>query len=244
MADFGEYTPMSASTKFNGRWWGEESSEILHTYLPQDWARINREAVEESGKLGDVLFWMRSGGINSKYHQVMSWAGDQTVDWTKSDGLPSSIVAALSLAVSGMGLSHSDIGGYTSFPQLSNVLQDPPIRDKELLLRWAEYSVFTPLMRTHEGNKPDENAQIYDDEDTLKQFGRLTRIYKALSPYIKTAVGQNTYDHKPVMRPLFLHYPDDPKAYDQSYEYMFGDDLLVAPVLEPGVDNWTVYLPG
>ena len=80
MADFGEYTPMSASTKFIGRWWGEESSEILHSYLPQDWARINREAVEEAGKLGDVLFWMRSGGINSKYHQVMSWAGDQTVD--------------------------------------------------------------------------------------------------------------------------------------------------------------------
>ena len=44
---------------------------------------------------------MRAGGIKSKHHQVMSWAGDQTVDWTKSDGLPSSIVAALSLAVSG-----------------------------------------------------------------------------------------------------------------------------------------------
>ena len=46
------------------------------------------------------------------------------------------------------------------------------------------------------------------------------------------------------MRPLFLHYPDDPKAYEQYYEYMFGDDLLVAPVLEPGVDTWEVYLPG
>ena len=92
--------------------------------------------------------------------------------------------------------------------------------------------------------RPDENAQIYDDQDTLTQFGRLTRIYKALSPYIQAAVAQNTNDHKPVMRPLFLHYPDDPKAYDQSYEYMFGDDLLVAPVLEPGVDTWEVYLPG
>ena len=69
---------------------------------------------------GDVVFWMRSGNIKSKHHQVMSWAGDQTVDWTKSDGLASSIVAALSLAVSGMGLSHSDIGGYTSIPQLGN----------------------------------------------------------------------------------------------------------------------------
>ena len=74
----------------------------------------------------------------------MSWAGDQTVDWTKSDGLPSSIVSALSLAVSGMGLTHSDIGGYTGSGLFGLV------RSKELLLRWAEYSMFTPVMRTHE----------------------------------------------------------------------------------------------
>ena len=92
--------------------------------------------------------------------------------------------------------------------------------------------------------RPDVNAQIYDDVDTLTQFGRLTRIYKSLSPYIKEAVAQNTNEHIPVMRPLFLQYPDDPIAYDQAYEYMFGDDLLVAPVLQPGVDHWTAYLPG
>ena len=92
--------------------------------------------------------------------------------------------------------------------------------------------------------RPSENAQIYDDDDTLAQFGRLTRIFKALSPYTKSSVAQNTKEHIPVMRPLFLQYPEDPKAFDQSYQYMFGDDLLVAPVLQPGVENWTVYLPG
>ena len=56
-----------------------------------------------AGKLGDILYWMRAGGVDSKMHQVMSWAGDQTVDWTRSDGLPSSIVSALSLATSGSG---------------------------------------------------------------------------------------------------------------------------------------------
>ena len=74
----------------------------------------------------------------------MSWAGDQTVDWTQSDGLPSSIVSALSLAASGMGLTHSDIGGYTGSAIFGLV------RSKELLLRWAEYSMFSPVMRTHE----------------------------------------------------------------------------------------------
>ena len=62
----------------------------------------------------------------------------------------------------------------------------------------------------HFYSRPDVNAQIYDDLDTLTQFGRLTRIYKSLSPYIKEAVAQNTNEHIPVMRPLFLQYPDDP----------------------------------
>lgn len=87
----------------------------------------------------------------------MSWAGDQAVDWTQSDGLKSSIIAALSLATGGMGLSHSDIGGYTTEPILNCT------RSKELLLRWAEYSLFTPVMRTHEGNMPEDNHQVCKD---------------------------------------------------------------------------------
>ena len=133
-----------------------------------------------------------------------------------------------------MGLSHSDIGGYTSLPQLGEM---GPVRDTELLLRWSEYSVFTPMMRTHETNKPSENAQVYDDPETLKKFGRLTRIYKELKPYIKKAVSQNTNEGTPVMRPLFLQYESDKEAFDQDYQYMFGDDLLVAPVLEPGMHS-------
>ena len=144
MADFGEYTPLEARTSMAARWWGEDQGEVLHQTISQEWAALNREVVEEAGKLGDILFWMRSGGLQSKFHQVMSWGGDQLVDWSQSDGLPSSIVSALSLATSGMGLTHSDIGGYTGEPRIGLV------RTKELFLRWAEYSTFTPLMRTHE----------------------------------------------------------------------------------------------
>merc|ERR1712210_168520 len=71
-----------------------------------------------------------------------------------------------------------------------------------------------------------------------------TRIYKELKPYIKKAVSQNTNEGTPVMRPLFLQYETDKEAFEQDYQYMFGDDLLVAPVLEPGLTAWTVYLPG
>lgn len=238
MADFGEYTPMNARSRYEARWWGEDQSEVLHQVFSQEWASLNREVVEEAGKLGEVMFWMRSGGVSSKMDQVMSWSGDQTVDWTKSDGLPSSIVSSLSLATSGMGLVHSDIGGYTGSGLFGLV------RTKELLLRWAEYSAFTPVMRTHEGNEPESNHQFYTDEDTMQQFGRVVSIYTSLKPYTKAAVAQNTNSHIPVMRPLFLMFDNDMEAFNQDYEYMYGDDLLVAPVLIPGAEVWTVYLPG
>ncbi len=84
---------------------------------------------------------------------------------------------------------------------------------------------------------------MYDDDETFKQFGRLTKIYKELAEYTKATVKQNTMEGKPVMRPLFLAFEADKDCYDYDYQYMYGDDLLVAPVLEPEVTTWMVYLP-
>ena len=78
---------------------------------------------------------------------------------------------------------NSDIGGYTGYPHIVT-------RSKELLLRWAEYSAFTPMMRTHEGNQPEANHQIYSDNDTMKQFARLTNIFVELKDIRKEAVEQ------------------------------------------------------
>ena len=75
------------------------------------------------------------------------WAGDQNVDWSLSDGLASTITSALSMAMSGMTLTHFDIGGFTTFAQF----QPPLVRSEELLLRSAEMAVFTPVFRSHEG---------------------------------------------------------------------------------------------
>ena len=85
---------------------------------------------------------------------------------------------------------------------------------------------------------------MYTDEDTWIRFARLTQIYKELGEYIREAVRQNAEDKIPVMRPLFLQYENDVGSYTQDYEYMFGDDLLVAPVTEKNVTTWEVYLPG
>lgn len=220
MADFGEYLPTDTHL------YNEVSAEIMHNAWPALWAKCNYEALEETGKLGEVLFFMRAGYTGSQKYSTMMWAGDQNVDWSLDDGLASVIPAALSLAMSGHGLHHSDIGGYTTLFEMK--------RSKELLLRWCDFSAFTPMMRTHEGNRPGDNWQFDGDAETIAHFARMTTIFTTLKPYIKQAVAQNARTGLPVMRPLFLHYEDEPRAYTLKYQYLFGRDLLVAPVYEEG----------
>lgn len=229
MADFGEYLPTDVKL-FNG-----VSPMLEHNHWPALWVRCNYEAVAESGKLGEAVFFMRAGATGSQKYCPLLWAGDQSVDFSRHDGLGTTITAALSAGMCGCGLSHSDIGGYTSL--FGNR------RTKELFLRWAEMAVFTAVMRTHEGNRPDENFQVYDDGDALKKFARLTKIHVALKPYLKQLVEENATRGLPIQRPLFVHYPEDRAAYHIQTEYLFGRELLVAPVLEKEVCKWQVYLP-
>ena len=85
--------------------------------------------------------------------------------------------------------------------------------------------------------------QLQDNPSSLQRFATLTRIYKSLAPYRKRVEREHVRGGIPMQRPLFLHYEDDEATYDIQYQYMFGRDLLVAPVVEKGVTSWKVYLP-
>lgn len=229
MADFGEYLPADAVCRGG-------SGLQMHNAWPMLWARCNREAVEEAGKLGDCVFFMRSGAAGSQKYSILLWAGDQCVDWSEDDGLPSVITAALSAGLSGYGLHTCDIGGYTTLFHLH--------RDAELMQRWLEFAAFTPVMRTHEGNRPDSNIQLYDTPELLAFAARMTEMHNALLPYLKRCVEENAACGLPVMRPLFFLQPDAEEAWDHRlYSYLLGDDLLVAPVVEPGAEKRRVWLP-
>ncbi len=237
MADFGEYLPTDAVLADG------TPAEIAHNAWPAVWARVNREAVDEAAVEGgtaalsarDAVYFMRAGFTGSQRWCPLMWAGDQNVDWSKDDGLPSVIPAALSLAMTGHGLHHSDIGGYTTLFGMH--------RTKELFLRWAEQAAFTPFMRTHEGNRPKDNWQFDSDEQTLRGLARMVRLHVALKPYLKSLVAENARTGIPVMRPLFLHYEDDPAAWALEDEYLLGADLLVAPVVEEGAVKRRLHLP-
>ncbi len=228
MADFGEYLPTD-SVLFSG-----EDPEIVHNTWPALWARANREAIEECGKLGEVFFFTRAGHTKTIKYSTLMWSGDQHVDWSYDEGLPSAIPSVLSLATSGFGISHSDVGGYSTFSHMR--------REQELLMRWAEMSTFTPLFRSHEGNRPDDNVQFDANETVLKHYARMSRIHYELAPYLKAAVQLNSEKGIPVMRPLFFYY-NDKADFTEMYEYLLGRDILVAPVIEKNQTNKKVYLP-
>jgi sulfoquinovosidase len=229
MADFGEYLP-SDCVLSNGI-----DAKIMHNAWPELWARCNFEAVKEAEKIGEVVYFMRAGGYGTQKHCLSLWAGDQSVDFTLHDGLASVITGALSSGIMGNPYHHSDIGGYTSL--------HGNIRTKELFERWAEMAVFTSFMRSHEGNRPLENFQFYHDETTMVHLGVMTKIHKALKPYIRQLVEEGSKKGIPMQRPLFLHYEEDKMAYSLCYEYLFGPDILVAPVYKSNVQELEVYLP-
>ncbi|WP_367567332.1 alpha-glucosidase [Lacrimispora sp.] len=230
MADFGEYLPTDDMKLYSGK-----SPMIEHNRWPALWAKCNYDAVKESGRLGDAVYFMRAGGTGSQKYCTLLWAGDQSVDFSLHDGLATVICAALSAGMTGCGLNHSDIGGYTSL--FGNT------RTKELFLRWSEMAMFTPVMRTHEGNRPDTNFQYYEDEDCMEKLARLVDIYTMLAPYTKALVKENAERGIPVQRPLFMHYEKDEPSYKIQFEYLFGADMLIAPVYLPEQITWEVYLP-
>lgn len=228
MADFGEYLPTDC-VLYSG-----EDPELVHNTWPARWAKINREAVEESGKLGEIMFFTRAGYSETPKYSTMMWNGDNHVDFSVDFGLPSVIPAMLSLTCCGFGLSHSDIGGYTTFMNLK--------RSEELYMRWCEMNAFSPLMRGHEGLNPDLNAQFDASERVLLHGAKMSKIHSMLKPYLKEAVKQNAESGVGVVRPLFFHY-DEKEAYEEAYEYLLGREILVAPVLKQGAKKRNVYLP-
>lgn len=228
MADFGEYLPPDAVLAS-----GENAKEVHNTW-PAIWAKMNREAIYECKKETEIFFFTRAGYTDSIANSDMMWNGDQHVDWSGDDGLPSVIPATLSLSMSGVGVTHSDAGGYTTIFHMT--------RSKELLMRWEEMNAFSPLLRTHEGNQPARNIQFDADDELLMHLAKMGRIHAALKDYLKELEKEASERGIPVMRPLFYHY-EEAEAYTESYEYLLGRDILVAPVLKEGERTRKCYLP-
>ncbi len=233
MADFGESVPYNVLPH------SLEPGNTFHNRYVELWAQLNREVIKENDLEGEVIFFNRSGFTKSPGHSTLFWLGDQTVTWDRHDGIKTALTGLISSGLSGHSLSHSDIGGYLAV--------DVPLikitRSKELLMRWIEFNAFTAVFRSHEGSNPGSSHQVYSDDETVSFFGKFAEIYALLHEYRKKLMEEAYLKGYPLVRHPMLHYQDDPEVYLIEYQFMLGDQFMIAPVLDEGKDKMTLYLP-
>jgi alpha-glucosidase len=233
MADFGEALPYDAKLSSGA------DPRSFHNQYPFEWARLNREAIAEAGREGDALFFSRSGNALSPQQSMAFWIGDQNVTWDANDGIKTVIPALLSGGLSGYALDHIDTGGWLSvtIPLIGFT------RSKELEQRWLELGAFGALYRLHHSNKPYDNWQYNSDSETLALFARMTRLYAALAPLRQRSMADAAEHGYPLIRHTLLGTPDDPTAYGLNEQFMIGDDIVVAPVVDQGKTTVDAWLP-
>ena len=233
MADYGEYTPLTGKTY-------DPDPIQAHCQLPVLWAKLNRELIQETGNQGKALIFHRSANVGSNRYAVSYWAGDQTPTLDRYDGLASSITGLINSGISGMSINHTDIGGFTTI--MTPLFK--MTRKKEVMLRWLEYAAFTPIFRTHDGNYSNPlNYQFYYDEEGYQAFAKMAKLHSSLAWYFKELEKEAVEKGWPMVRAMWLHYPDDPLCRKLQYQYLLGSDILVCPVYQLRAAEVSAYVP-
>mmetsp|Transcript_18388 Transcript_18388/g.17493 ORF Transcript_18388/g.17493 Transcript_18388/m.17493 type:complete len:199 (+) Transcript_18388:1082-1678(+) len=198
MHDFGEYTPFDVSVD------SQMDPFLFHNDFPLEWAKVNREAEQESSLGEEIVSFMRAGSTMSPAFTDLFWMGDQLPTYDRFDGLHSTVIGLMNGGLSGFSWGHSDIGGYTTFKLLAYEM----LRDKQLTMRWIESNTFSDIvLRTHPSNNPSKNWHIYSDDETAQFMAYFGSIHKALAPYKRTLMTEATTRGIPITRPLFLEFP-------------------------------------
>ena len=204
------------------------------TPMPRDYHCGAAEAVESAPRA--VVRFQRSGWTGAAPCAQVVWGGDPTTAWD-FDGLRSTVRQALTMGLSGISTWGSDIGGF--FALFEDELTP------ELLMRWVQLGAVSGVMRTQaDGIAIPEKArpQVWDP-DQIANWRRYAKLRTQLYPYLAAADAAYRDTGLPLMRQLALAYPDDPVASGRDDEFLFGPDLLAAPVLDPGVTERSLYLP-
>jgi alpha-glucosidase/alpha-D-xyloside xylohydrolase len=192
----------------------------------------------------------RNGYAGMQRYGSFLWSGDVSSLW---ETLKTHVPVAINTSLSGIPYWGTDIGGFVPTRELTG----------ELYVRWFQFASFCPLFRSHGRTwklrlpwgwntgetGPVETPNVIPDANELHnaQVEPICRKYLNLRyqmmPYLYSTVRECTQTGMPIMRALWLHYPDDPTAVARGDEYLWGRDLLVAPVVEKGAASRQVYLP-
>jgi alpha-D-xyloside xylohydrolase len=191
----------------------------------------------------DALSFARSAWAGSQRYGAVLWSGDIGTDFAT---LRRQVAAGLSTGISGIPWWCADIGGFHG--------GDP--RDaayREVMIRWFQFGALSPIFRMHGDRAPRTplGRGITGGPNEVWSYGAdaeaimvaYLHLRERLRPYIQQQMVTAAVSGLPPMRALFLEFPDDEQAWTIADQYLFGPDLLVAPVLEPAATKRTAYLP-
>src|SRR4029077_985158 len=157
------------------------------------------------------------------------WSGD--VDMTFA-ALRKQVAVGLSAGMAGIPFWGSDIGGFGFAGKCTT----------ELYIRWFQFGAFCPLFRPH-GDQTELREPWQFGPDCEAICRKYLELRYRLLPYIYSSAHEACVAGLPLMRPLVLEFPGDPRVLDLADQYLFGRDMMVAPVLDEGALERTVYLP-
>lgn len=205
------------------------TADELHNAYGHEWARLVWEGQRALHPERRPFIMMRAGAPGSQRYGMVPWTGDVERSW---GGLASQVELALQMGLFGFGWIHSDLGGFAGGERF----------DRELYLRWMLYGVFQPVFRPHaQEHIPPE--PVFHDRRTRQLAREFIRLRYALMPYHYTLAWEHATTGLPLMRPLAFLDPSDPGLLDRHDAYLWGDALLVAPVVRPGQRQTQVDLP-
>ncbi len=200
-----------------------------------DYHRTFNEVIQKKYD-GNGFLICRTGAFGDQVNNPCIWPGDLDNDFSFHKdgivgGLPAAIAGGISVSLSGFPYYGSDIGGFK---------KGTPT--KESLIRWTQFAALSPVMQLGGGGNHRPWDMETFDQETLDIYRKYSRLHTDLFPYLYTYVHESGRTGLPIMRALFMHYPKDYQASQENFEYMFGDNLLVAPVYQEARER-KVYLP-
>jgi len=215
--DFGEAAPL------NGIYASGKSGWYEHNLYP---VRYDMAVSEITKKLhNENIMWARAAWAGSQRYPL-HWGGDAA---TTNTGMLGTLRAGLSFGLSGFSFWSHDMGGFVkSTPE-------------DLYCRWLPFGFLTSHTRAH--GAPPTEPWLYDSKRVQDVFRKSAEMKYRLMPYVYAQAKECTEKGLPMLRALFVEFPDDPGAWKVDDEYLFGSQILVAPLLESGITGCTVYLP-
>ncbi|MBQ7863718.1 MAG: hypothetical protein IJ353_04520 [Lachnospiraceae bacterium] len=241
---FDEAEPEVHPEQFDNLIWHAGRADKVALLYPYYYSKLAYDGFKSMGR-DDIVTLTRCAYLGSQKFASLVWSGDIPSTF---ESLSCQVKAGLNMAMCGIPWWNTDIGGFYGADIESDYF-------KELIVRWFQFGVFSPVMRLHGSrHKHGERSPIIEpsgDPNELWSFGEknfetlkeLVFFREKLRPYIGEQMKIASEKGYPVMRPMFFEYPEDEICYTLGDQYFFGEDIIFAPIVKQGQTERDVYLP-